>query len=60
MLDNVRRPDVVVELRDQLDDPVVLLSQMKDKAGLPLDYWSDSIWFYTYTTESFPASGANA
>ena len=38
---------------DQLNDPGVFLSQLKYKAGLPTDYWSDTIKVFRYTTESF-------
>jgi AmmeMemoRadiSam system protein A len=38
----------------QLDDPFVFVSQLKYKAALPLDYWSETIRFCRYTTESFP------
>ena len=58
--ENDHRATFLPDVWDQLDDPFVFLSQLKYKAGLPLDYWSDSIRFYRYTTESFPASGANA
>jgi hypothetical protein len=38
---------------DDLPDPYVFLSQLRRKAGLPLDYWSDEIQVERYTTESF-------
>jgi hypothetical protein len=37
----------------QLEDPYVFLSQLRYKAGLPLDYWSAELSFHRYTTESF-------
>lgn len=37
-----------------LPDPTNFLKQLKQKAGLAPDYWSDSIRIYRYTTESFP------
>jgi len=37
-----------------LPDPSRFLAQLKQKAGLAPDYWSDTIRIYRYTTESFP------
>lgn len=34
-----------------LPDPVDFLGQLKVKAGLPVDYWSESMRIYRYTTE---------
>ena len=53
--ENNHRATFLPDVWDQLDDPFVFLSQLKYKAALPLDYWSDTIKFYRYTTESFPA-----
>lgn len=39
---------------DSLPDPVNFLTQLKRKAGLSTDYWSDSIRIYRYTTDSIP------
>lgn len=36
-----------------LTNPQDLLCQLKRKAGLPTDYWSDTIKIQRYTTESF-------
>lgn len=36
-----------------LPNPQDFLQQLKRKAGLPTDYWSDSIKIHRYTTESF-------
>ena len=36
-----------------LPDPEVFLQQLKRKAGLPENYWSDSIEVERYTTEAF-------
>jgi hypothetical protein len=38
---------------DSLPRPAQFLGQLKLKAGLPLDYWSDRIRVSRYTTESF-------
>ncbi len=36
-----------------LPDPYVFLAQLKQKAGLPLDFWSAALEAERYTTESF-------
>jgi AMMECR1 domain-containing protein len=38
---------------EQLPDPVQFLAHLKLKAGLPPNYWSDTLKVYRYTTESF-------
>ncbi len=38
---------------EQLPDPRDFLRHLKRKAGLPDDYWSDSLKVYRYETESF-------
>jgi len=37
---------------DSLPDPVDFIRQLKRKAGLAPDYWSDTMRVYRYTTES--------
>ena len=37
---------------ESLPDPRLFLAQLKRKAGLPADYWSDTIAIKRYTTES--------
>jgi len=39
---------------DQLPEPSTFLQQLRLKAGLPANYWSDAIKLYRYATESFP------
>ena len=36
---------------EQLPDPKTFLRHLKQKAGLPADYWSDSVKIYRYRTE---------
>jgi AmmeMemoRadiSam system protein A len=43
---------------ESLPDPERFLEHLKLKAGLPVDYWSTSIRFWRYTTESFAAGAA--
>lgn len=38
---------------EQLPDPRQFVEHLKAKAGLPRDYWSDTIRMSRYTTESF-------
>lgn len=38
---------------DELKEPKQFLQHLKMKAGLPADYWSDSIEISRYTTETF-------
>ncbi|HHL45557.1 MAG TPA: AmmeMemoRadiSam system protein A [Gammaproteobacteria bacterium] len=38
---------------ESLPEPGDFLRHLKQKAGLPPDYWSDTIKVYRYTTESF-------
>ena len=39
-----------------LGEPVEFLRQLKMKAGLAPDYWSDALQIWRYTTESFAAA----
>lgn len=38
----------------QLPDPKAFVTQLKIKAGLPANHWSENIRVFRYTTESFP------
>lgn len=38
---------------EQIHEPSEFLRHLKNKAGLPLDHWSDGIKLWRYTTESF-------
>ena len=38
---------------DALPEPRDFLNHLKQKAGLPMDYWSDAIKIFRYETESF-------
>jgi len=39
---------------NELPQPGEFLAHLKQKAGLPYDFWSDEIRAWRYTTESFP------
>jgi AMMECR1 domain-containing protein len=41
---------------ESLPQPAAFLEQLKQKAGLPADYWSDTLEVWRYTTESFAAA----
>lgn len=38
---------------ESLPNPIDFIHHLKYKAGLPMDYWSDNLQAYRYTTESF-------
>lgn len=45
---------------EHLADPYVFLAQLKQKAGLPLDFWSSELRVERYTTEYFGDSDAGS
>lgn len=51
-----RRATFLPSVWDSLPDPYVFLAQLKQKAGLPLDFWSPELTAERYTTESFSAA----
>ncbi len=48
-----RRGTFLPSVWEQLPDPGLFLRHLKQKAGLPPDYWSDTLKIYRYTTEMF-------
>jgi AmmeMemoRadiSam system protein A len=46
-----RRGTFLPSVWEQLPDPEQFLQHLKQKAGLPSDYWSESIEIYRYQTE---------
>jgi AmmeMemoRadiSam system protein A len=48
-----RRATFLPSVWEDIRDPYVFLAQLKQKAGLPLDFWSDEMKTERYTTESF-------
>ena len=48
-----RRGTFLPSVWESLPQPAEFLRQLKLKAGLPADYWSDDIRVWRYTTESF-------
>jgi AmmeMemoRadiSam system protein A len=52
--DEGRRGTFLPSVWESLPDPVDFLRQLKRKAGLPQDYWSDTLRISRYTTRSIP------
>ncbi len=48
-----RRATFLPSVWEQLDQPQEFLRRLKVKAGLPADYWSDTLRLQRYTTESW-------
>jgi AmmeMemoRadiSam system protein A len=46
-----RRGTFLPSVWENLPDPKQFLRHLKQKAGLPADYWSDNLRFYRYRTE---------
>jgi AmmeMemoRadiSam system protein A len=53
LADGQRRGTFLPSVWDSLPDKADFLAQLKLKAGLPPDYWSENIKAWRYTTESF-------
>jgi len=51
-----RRATFLPAVWESLPQPQQFLAHLKMKAGLATDYWSDSLQFWRYTTESFSAA----
>lgn len=51
--DGVRRGTFLPSVWESLPEPREFLCQLKLKAGLSENYWSDTLRVYRYTTESF-------
>ncbi|MBL1265875.1 AmmeMemoRadiSam system protein A [Candidatus Methylomicrobium oryzae] len=47
-----RRGTFLPSVWENLPDPKRFLRHLKQKAGLPADYWSENLRFYRYRTES--------
>ena len=52
--DGPHRGTFLPSVWDSLPDAAGFLTHLKGKAGLPADYWSDTIQVSRYTTESLP------
>ncbi len=51
--DGINKGTFLPSVWESLTDARQFLAHLKRKAGLPVDYWSDSLQVYRYTTESF-------
>jgi len=51
--EGLRRGTFLPSVWEQLPRPELFLRHLKQKAGLPPDYWSDTLQVSRYTTESF-------
>jgi AmmeMemoRadiSam system protein A len=56
--DNAARGTFLPSVWDSLPDPAQFLAHLKLKAGLPADYWSDSLRVWRYTTQSFGSASS--
>jgi AmmeMemoRadiSam system protein A len=54
LVEGMRRGTFLPSVWEQLPQPGEFLRHLKQKAGLPSDYWSDDIEVFRYETESFP------
>lgn len=55
MEEGFRRGTFLPSVWDQLPTPELFLRHLKQKAGLPTDYWSETLKVSRYTTHSFGA-----
>lgn len=51
--DGYHRATFLPSVWDSLTEPVNFVKQLKLKAGLSADYWSEGLYAYRYTSESF-------
>lgn len=51
--EGLRRGTFLPSVWEQLPRPELFLRHLKQKAGLPADYWSETLQVSRYTTESF-------
>lgn len=51
--EGARRSTFLPSVWESLTDPSSFVNHLKQKAGLPTDYWSDTIHFERYTVEEF-------
>jgi AmmeMemoRadiSam system protein A len=51
--DGVHQGTFLPSVWESLPDPTSFLAHLKNKAGLPTDYWSDTLTVSRYRTESF-------
>jgi AmmeMemoRadiSam system protein A len=54
LIDGLRRGTFLPSVWEALPEPQDFVDQLKLKAGLPSDYWSESLEVMRYESESFP------
>lgn len=59
LIENGHKGTFLPSVWESLPDKALFLRHLKNKAGLPADYWSESIKVYRYTTESFGTKAKN-
>lgn len=47
------RSTFLPQVWEQLPEPELFMAHLKQKAGLPADFWSDEVRLYRYTVEKF-------
>lgn len=58
--DGQRRATFLPKVWDSLSEPAAFLTELKRKAGMPGDYWPDSLRVLRYHTETFCERGVSA
>ena len=53
LIEGTRRATFLPDVWEKLPDPRLFVSQLKIKAGLPPDHWSERMTAHRYTTESW-------
>ncbi len=53
--DGFRRGTFLPSVWDELPEKELFWAHLKRKAGLPTDYWSDTLRVFRYTTDYFPS-----
>ncbi len=53
--DGSRKGTFLPSVWESLSNPTIFVKQLKEKAGMPENYWPDSIKAYRYTVESIDA-----
>ncbi len=59
LIEGNRRATFLPSVWEQLPDPRQFLANLKIKASLPVDYWSDTLRFERYTVEEFGSQDVN-
>lgn len=55
--EDFRKGTFLPSVWEQLPEKEVFWAHLKNKAGLPADYWSDTVRVFRYTTDCFPRNG---